>query len=1428
MSLVIRCLPLVRILLNTTTTTTAASAEAENDPSIMIRRLQSQAQLCQEYQDELEQLLMQIKRQEGGDDDATKGSLSPFLVEELSREVHQLVKVSRDGDSNGLELLALPLLVIVRETKLEWHHDKDNNNGGGDGDGDDDDSYCDISTTITTTSKFVQSSASWKTVERAARALQAYVQLLNQCCRWNTNHDNPQQQQQQQQPPPLASVMIQIVMACAMALPPSQYWNAERTLQRQQQSRLDDGQDCLLALWQLVCSCVTLAVPTCSNKDDGDDNPNHQAAAVVVTCPCLAHRIRHTMDGALVARLADTAMAAIQSASKQMTSGTTSRPEQSSLLTLQHQATNVMLALLTSVPFSELWQSIFPACFAGLYISLMRFCSLLSRSSSAATKAHHEVVCHTLQALCSLFKVSLTAKQQQQPQEPGQSNVDDASGQLWSSQSTTKTTDLLRSLARQSNQSSAQNGLATAPDDTGSSGTTTNNTTFLDQFCNRVPAPLTTLLHHLVVLSSSLATSTAFHQQVLHLYRIILVDTAACDCWPESVQETALEGCLVLWSPREDLIADEEMDGPSEKKKMNISAIAHSILDEAINKARNNGRQRCRPLVVNVVAQKATSLMQELPSLARAHRRSELMSRLHLLSGYLALAMKSKSATSELRTMLVNGGDVSKRVQQAWRHLYDVDFSGNVVNSTMRSSLITIQTNATGHEKCLPVHSPWLLYLNDDAGHSCQTLHLAENCLLNLGKALGERHGALLADSMVADLFESCVARAERQIPFTGQSHVEWLHEWIGSIRVAKKIVEGSFSEAHSNSKKKSKRSQILFEFCSSVLPIVSSAPLFDLPLREPQSNEASPTQALLGDAQVVNRSLDATRELTTSIALRGNAAFTYYLIDFVNLLFELLQDEGRRFLHPILFPLLAKVSQEQNSLIQNMASCSIERISLVTQHNGPSDMVRRNTQPIVGILIGKLRAPGGKALSRNSAFDEDLFVVMKVLSGLFRILSVSSLPVTGIELDERNNMSSCLKVVDELIERLDYHHVQLSREEDKGMALLQLLSSAVSAVSLQCEAGHCVSEIVEKKETTMPWLQLLDQFKIDSGDQVDSSSCLEQYIEESAEHADNAHFQTDRLHLVTDIEFVARVASRCCFFLSNPCLNVQCKSCDVLIQIFEFLGWATKIPKLPDESNGPTTAVLRQVHSSWTAIASRLKAITSAVTQDAEASLIINKSSASTPTISDKTNVGKKRVFLSKIFLLVQIIARAAGDFMSNRFRESVWPCLGRIIGAFARERHKAIEGQVGRKMLLLLEPGTPAFQRSNRSTSERELLVSVMKCLTAVFDHRQLGLTLTNLIPTASVMISPFLDDEPTVSSECVRALQSMLSIDADALWPQLMEMSGRKLPVCPLSITDYNSSQVLAESGERKSSLLCTFSEAAGQLLDFTDALPEQALY
>ena len=64
---------------------------------------------------------------------------------------------------------------------------------------------------------------------------------------------------------------------------------------------------------------------------------------------------------------------------------------------------------------------------------------------------------------------------------------------------------------------------------------------------------------------------------------------------------------------------------------------------------------------------------------------------------------------------------------------------------------------------------------------------LARSMLRRLGQALGSKNAAILVDLLISDFYEATLDHSF-STSSVGQAHLEWLHQWIGSLVIVKEV----------------------------------------------------------------------------------------------------------------------------------------------------------------------------------------------------------------------------------------------------------------------------------------------------------------------------------------------------------------------------------------------------------------------------------------------------------------------------------------------------------------------------------------------------------------------------------------------------------------------------------------------------------------
>jgi hypothetical protein len=887
-------------------------------------------------------------------------------------------------------------------------------------------------------------------------------------------------------------------------------------------------------------------------------------------------------------------------------------------------------------------------------------------------------------------------------------------------------------------------------------------TLFLKHVQKCIPTPLLVLMRRL----STVRSAVVRMELTTTLCRTILIDTM--ECWSADLIAATFETCLLLFN-------DEDAD---------VCKAARTVLDAC------SVGTTCA-----LSSSRLMDLMAELPPLAQSQRQVEFCSKIKLVTAYLQCFDKSSQKT--FSSLLVTGEKASA-LRQSLIAVFDVKFE----SFDLKTGLLKSMNISDDCAQPRPA-DPEFRFLSRESST------VALECLRVLGVALGPKYTALFVDACIADMYEACVERVEQRALLTGSSQVEWLHKWIGSLVVVCYTLPGAFASSDANVHAK-KRIQILLDLAASILPILTSTPLFDLP--------TSP--------EITQSDCSSSSNFVVASALRGNAVVAFYLLDIVGKLYALLRSSCHRFLPATLYSILEKTGLLSSSAVQAMAVATLDQIAVACGETDRNSLLMANADTLLSSMNSRVRVPGGSKVALQG-FDDN---VLSIASSAAALLTDTSR--TALE----NNHFACSfgqtlyvnmrELLYSILWRFDQQAATISSHLTEPAILIQLLDASICNLLVCYNVGKTndcerSSELVsgeKDRELSQPWLEWLKCPNEEHSDTTDPepwfiSHHQSKSLELKQESASSYNYDV----LNGQTQFVSDIASRSCYLLSHPSLMIQIQSTDVLIKSFSFLGWVLKYgPTKEDEPNGPSNAIFRQVHASWPAISSRIIATTSTVTYDSLTSLQVVKATSSGPTPSE--NIGQQRIFLGKLFNLVAIMCECSDDFMISRWKPDVWPAVARIVKQRLTQHQPS---QAGKSIV----EEHPLAVTTVAPQSERRLLNAVFDCLSRVFGHLPTGRALSGIIPTAGTMLLPFLED-PTLEDSCVRALKCMICINSDGLWRQLIDLSGLPVPRCPLLLPGMERKDTL--------NLVCRanidntrcdrMTRGAYALLEFIDTLPE----
>lgn len=1061
-------------------------------------------------------------------------------------------------------------------------------------------------------------------------------------------------------------------------------------------------------------------------------------------------QVVQTMKGGLLARLVDTCVTLLKMASSEQPA---SIPRKTILA-----ANRTIQGLLHAVPLSQPWRAAFPGCFGGLYKSLQQ--------QVRATSLQAKLAAVTLETLVRLMKLTLVT-------------TDDSREQV---NAVTKLQSAFQSLSLQA--AAPKQGGESRHEQTATSSVTPVQASpmypkespeefFFAQVRNRLVSPLIVLVRQLVTVRA-----VSVRRQAVDLYHVLLLESNS-SCWNDDtmvsaatssgIVQAAVESCMILTND-----SDES-----------VSTAAKTVVDRY-----GNSHADASPLETVI------AIMEELPVLVLRHRQVELRMKLKLVNAYLAMNVSAKTLYARL---CMNGS--TDWIQGVLSPLYDVEFES--VGENVLPSVSLVAVTQTGSVPLRP-SDPLLRYLDDD------TRDAANQCIRQLGRALGTKYVALLMDAIVADAYESLADRMERGTPLTGLGQVAWLHERIGSLILAKNLLEGSLDEEATTDKELRRRVRVLEELASSIIPLLTSSALVDLPSRRW-------TDDLSADNEV---------GVATALVMRGNAAFLTIVLDVISTLFVPLKQRGKKLLPTALFAILEKASWIHATTVQEMAIYVLEKIGVACGYSGRVELVLANLDTLIGSMNTRLRIPGGSMLSTHFLLDRNSLLVAMAASALLRVFASDGIYSEGLESANQPILPQLQRLFGNLLNRFDYSATKITERCVEPLIFLELFDGVLSYLQHLNGIVDLKDNFTEPQETRFDLTEQLEPFRIDSPESLPAAEGFTQYHTKKASTLPVEPDGLDRSLLTNQLLFVNDVISRSCYLLSHTSLQVRIAACKIASRGFEFLGWiAAHVPEKQGENNGPTTAILRQVHTHWPSISARIKATASSLTvgeSGSSSSILVAPGEIHTSSLitAKAQPKGEVRIFVSELFILVGVMCNSAGDFMSRHYREIIWPCVGKAVGSVLPTTTSVSYGRTRR---IGDCRSLPAAGR-NLTDSEVRLLMGVMRCLSYVYRQRPLGLSVSHLIASTGVMILPFLGHERLCQAS-MDALERMAKIDCDALYPQLMNLSGQTIP---------SVDSVVGKPLDSKSVALkivdTSFNEplnlAAHRLLNFIEALPEQS--
>lgn len=417
---------------------------------------------------------------------------------------------------------------------------------------------------------------------------------------------------------------------------------------------------------------------------------------------------------------------------------------------------------------------------------------------------------------------------------------------------------------------------------------------------------------------------------------------------------------------------------------------------------------------------------------------------------------------------------------------------------------------------------------------------LVSEMLEAFGTALGAKHGALFVDGVLCDLSE-----ASLNIPSHQDSFVEWMHEWIGSLAVAKFILHGAFTIDAKESRKDSSKSQarchrILESLASSILPLLVDSTLWNLPIN---------ARGTYFDG----KSEMSTVKPLAPIVLQVNAAVVVLLLDLIGEFSCLLGSGMEPSLSSVLYPVVARASQNSVEAVKAAAVRTLQTMGLVWGFETVQDLINEEQTRLVAEMVSRLRLPGGTEVPSQGDAEE----ILSVATSLRWTLTVSSQTEKRVDQSGRSiaRRSGLVDLMSLLEYRLDHLFLRKSLGDDDVEDICMLHKAFFDyflfSFAVNDEAVYSYKMKGLEREPEQPWLDTLSMFRRATPQALGTTT-----IHELQKNAADRNAKQLLNITAPDIALFSKLLARNGYLLSYRKLKSRITSCEGLTSGFKFLAF--------------------------------------------------------------------------------------------------------------------------------------------------------------------------------------------------------------------------------------------------------------------------------
>jgi hypothetical protein len=397
-----------------------------------------------------------------------------------------------------------------------------------------------------------------------------------------------------------------------------------------------------------------------------------------------------------------------------------------------------------------------------------------------------------------------------------------------------------------------------------------------------------------------------------------------------------------------------------------------------------------------------------------------------------------------------------------------------------------------------------------------------------LGFALGAKHGAILVDAVVSDFFE-----ASFHLPKRSDAFLEWVHEWLGSLLVARELLLGIFSSPaaseHGNKQYRTYKALAL-----STLPLLVDSSLWNLPLDD---RNVGPE----------------TKKMLTPKVLRCNEYVVVALLELSTAYCYLLRQEDMENLMSLILPaVVEKAGQKSAESVETASLQTLKTIASSAGLKSTEELIFRHQIVLIAAMLGRVRVPGGSQVPNPGDVDD----ITSTTNSLRWVLEM----VVGraVEINGPNASPTAKSSVVDLLSVMEYRYdhlfvqnvLQAGDVEDLCSLHKACFDFFLDYFGVDRDATYTYKIESASDDQKQPWLDQLSNFrKRSSGQGLHEDSNSEVYKE-------NGSDKTPMDVSKADISLFSNLIARNCYLLSHKQLQIRIKSCDGLLLGFRFLAF--------------------------------------------------------------------------------------------------------------------------------------------------------------------------------------------------------------------------------------------------------------------------------